>query len=395
MGEGIPGAQAAFPSREINAAMTIFDMPWAVAVRQLAMALMLAMPALAMAEDVEVALDLYHFAGDLDAGQRDALLASPDWKVSASYKPVVSVPGITASWSKCGFLALPCLRDDAETITLTGSAIRRQGTELRFSLPHYVGVRRFRLDYVNISLRLPGQANHSELATYFYVDHQEGASVSPVILQADAFLLAGALSMQGESFRPRDYCPDQQECQEKSGSGRYVFRPRHRFAFYRQGYLFPGPAQPLRQPIPPELADKKIYRASLHTRQIDGHRIDFVDISAADKREDCFSNDLKYEIVYVDGEAISFSRRYPDPAQCRGRYQRIEWGNDGKPLAFGGMRVNWINHGSSVTYFDWKADCRSVAAGNHGACNLPAPTPAQQAEIRAEAKRVRGWFLSR
>ena len=83
----------------------------------------------------------------------------------------------------------------------------------------------------------------------------------------------------------------------------------------------------------------------------------------------------------------------PDPVKCRGHYQHIEWGNDGKPLAFGGMQVDWTNHGSSVTYFNWTDNCLTVSEGNHNKCNISPPTPAQEAEIRVEAKRVRGLFL--
>ena len=360
----------------------------------MAVALAVTVP-VASAGDVEVALDLYHFAGNLSVEQRDALLASPDWKVQASYSPLASVPGITASWSKCGFLSLPCLRDDGEDIILTGSAIRRQGTELRFSLPRYVGVRRFRLAYVSVSLQLPEQRGQSNLLTYFYINRKDGVKTSPVVLQAGTFLLAGTLSVQGESFQARYDCSDLLDCSAKADNGRYGFPARHRFSFYRQGYLFPDPAQSLGPPLPAELAEMKIYRAVLHTRQEDGHRIDFVDIAATENRDGCSSDDLQYEILYVDGAVIAFSRRMPDPdpAQCRGHYQHIEWGNDGKPLAFGGMQVDWINHGSSVTYFNWRDNCLSVSEGNHNKCNIPPPTAIQEAEIRAEAKRVREWFF--
>lgn len=366
--------------------------------RQLIAALLwLATATLAVADnEIEVALDLYHFAGNLDIEQRDALLASPDWKVSASYSPLVSVPGVTASWAKCGFLQLPCLRDHDEEIVLTGSALRRQGTELRFNLPRYKGVRRFRLSYVNVSLPLKRPDSLSGLSTYFFVTREDGVHVSPVVLEAGAFLLAGTLRMEGEAFRARHFCPDREECWKKIEKGRYEFRPRHRFAFYRLAYLFPDKGRSLQQPLPGELENKKIYRATLSTRQVDGHRIDFVDVSATENRNDCSSDDLQYEILYVDGKPITYSRRMPDPdpGQCRGHYRRIEWGNDGKPITFGGMLVEWINHGSSITYFNWNARCDSVVAGNFSECNIPPPTAVQEAEIKADARRVREWFAA-
>src|SRR6185369_11710954 len=93
--------------------------------------------------DVEVEIDLHNVAGNLSTAQRDALLADPGWRVSASYAPLLSVPGVTASWSRCGFLSLPCLADDSETVSLSGADIRREGTRIGFSLPRYVGIRRF------------------------------------------------------------------------------------------------------------------------------------------------------------------------------------------------------------------------------------------------------------
>ena len=61
---------------------------WIGMFRRFLMAVVLAMTVtVASAGDVEVALDLCHFACNLSVEQLDALLASPDWKVQASYGP--------------------------------------------------------------------------------------------------------------------------------------------------------------------------------------------------------------------------------------------------------------------------------------------------------------------
>ena len=366
-------------------------------VRYLTMALMLAAATAATASDVEVTLDLYHFTGNLTVEQRDALLASPGWQVKAGYLPVISVPWVTASWSKCGFLSLPCLQDDTEEIALPGSAIHSQGTQLHFSVPLHVGLRRFRLAYINLRLPLPGGYTVPDLSVDIYTNTNDGVSTSPVVLKSGTFLIAGTLRMRGGIFQARYDCPDRQQCWEKTENGRYAFRPSHRFGFYNQSYLFPDPAQPIRQPLPAELAHSTIYDATRHTHQVDGHRIELIDISANESRENCSSNDRQYEILFVDGEAITFSQTFPDPdpTLCCSHHRHIEWGNDGKPLTFGGMRVESTNRGSSVTYFNWNSGCRSVVAGNTSECNTPAPTPTREDEFRSEATRVRKWFLDR
>lgn len=344
--------------------------------------------------NVEVEIDLYHLAGNLTAAQRDELLADPGWTVRASYAPLFSVPGVTASWSRCGFLSLPCLVDDAETVSLSGAEISREGTRFRFSLPRYVGIRRFRLAHVGIEMAKNPYDSFKRPEIYFFVSDQDGTSRSPVLLDGGGFVLAGSLTMKGAQFRPRYSCPDSENCWSMDAQGAYLFKPKHRFAFYRHGYQFPGKEATLLQPLPAELKGMKIYHATLKSRRIDGHLVELLDISTTENRADCSSDDLQYEILYVDGEAIHYSKRMPDPdpAQCRGHYRQIEWDDAARPLSYGGMVIAWINHGSSTTYLNWDANCTAQEPGNHNRCNGPPPDIALEAEIRADARRVRAWF---
>lgn len=348
-------------------------------------------PALA---DVEVEIDLFHLAGNLTVAQRDELLADPGWSVRATYAPLLSVPGVTASWSRCGFLSFPCLADDAETVRLSSAEIHREGTRFRFSLPRYVGIRRFRLAHVGIEMAKTPYDSFKRPETYFFVSDQNGTNRSPVVLDGGSFVLAGSLTTKGAQFRQRHGCPDSDTCWGTNGQGAYLFKPQHRFAFYRHGYQFPDKEATLLRPLPVELKGMKIYRATLKSRQIDGHRVELLDISATENRADCSSDDLQYEILYVDGEAIRYSRRMPDsdPTQCRGHYRQIEWDDARRPVSYGGMLVAWVNHGSSITYTNWAANCTAVESGNYGRCNSPAPDAALEADIRADARRVRAWF---
>jgi hypothetical protein len=346
--------------------------------------------------------DLYHFAGNLSQAQRDALLASPQWKVSASYSPRILIPGITAHWGKDGvFFQMLTLLGDTKTVELTGSEIQRQGTELRFSLPKQMGFPQFRLSSFRISLPLAGFDNEFRLDEMYFVEEDKtGRNELPALLKASTFFLAGALKTQGMLFRGSNQDPGTYGHGWMDGSGEFGFWPLHRFAFYRQPSFFqdkPGHFQyepKSLDPLPAELRNMKIYRATMLTRRIDGHRIDFVDISATEEREDCSSDDLKYEILYVDGMPISYTRRNPDPKQCRVHYRYIEWGSDGKPFKFGGTLDERGNHGSQVSNLNWNANCRSVDSGKYSVCDAPPPTQVQIAEVVADARRVRGWFFS-
>lgn len=348
-------------------------------------------PALA---NVEVEIDLYHLAGNLTAAQRDELLADPGWMIRATYMPLFSVPGVTASWSRCGFLSLPCLKDDAQMVSLSDAEIRREGTRLRFSLPRYVGIRRFRLTHVGIEMPKKTYDSFKRPETDFFVSDQDGTNRSPVLFDGGGFVLAGSLTMKGGRFRPRYSCPNSESCWGVDAQGTYLFKPKHRFAFYRHSYQFPGKEATLLQPQPAELNGMKIYHATLKSRRIDGHLVERLDISATEDRADCYSDDRQYEIIYVDGEVIRYSKRMPDPdpAQCRGHYRQIEWDDAARPQSYSGMVIAWVNGGSSITYLNWDANCTAQEPGNHNRCNSPPPSISLEAEIRADARRVRSWF---
>jgi len=383
--------------REISAALTI--------VKKFFLALLAGLcvgQSASASDQVQFVFDLYHFAGNLSQAQRDALLASPQWKVAANYSLTIAIPGITAHWGSTGLLNMPTLVGNTKTVVLTGNAIQRQGTQLRFVLPNQISFP-YRLSSFQISLPLTGFDNDFRLDEMYLVeDDKTGHNELPALFKASTFFLAGTLKTQGMLFRGNNQDPRTYGHGWMDGSGKFGYWPLHRFTFYRESFLFqdkPGHFQndpKSLDPLPAELRNMKIYRSTMNTRQIDGHRIDFVDISATKERENCYSGDFTYEIVYVDGMPISYSRKSPDPdpAQCRGHYRSMEWGSDGKPFKHGGGLVEWVNNGSSVTYSDWNANCRAVAGGNNSNCNAPPPTQDQIAVIVADALRVRGWFIS-
>src|SRR5574343_781965 len=321
-------------------------------------------PALA---DVEVVFDFYHLAGNLSVAQRDALLADPGWQVSASYSPLISVPGVTASWSRCGFLSLPCLQDDHETVNLSGAEIRRDGTRLSFRLPGYVGLRRFRLANVNLRLAKNPYDSIQRPELFILMDPKTSSDQAPVAVDGGSFILAGSLTVKGTPFRVGSPgSVDGDVVWRQNELGPYVFMPQHRFALYRQPYQFSG-KEVSWSAIPQAFAGMHLYRAILRSVVVDGHRIESVDIAASQERGDCYSNHLDYRILYVDGEAIQYVRTMPDPdlAQCHTYFRRMAWDDAGRVLSYDTSVTNWINHGSSVEYADWSVNCSKQASGNY------------------------------
>lgn len=344
--------------------------------------------------DVEVEVDLYHVAGNLTVAQRDALLGDPGWQVSAGYAPLLSVPGVTASWSRCGLLNLPCLSDDQETVNLSGKDIRHDGTRLSFRLPGYVGIRRFRLAHVSLTLAKNTYDSIKRLEISFFVYNKDGTDHAPVQLDGGSFILAGSLKTKGVLFRSISYGSvngDMLSGEDERGG--YTFMPKHRFAFYRHPYQYLG-KEVTWSSTPRDFVGTKLYRATLRSVVVDGHRIESIDIAATQMREDCYSDDLEYEIYYVDGEAIRYMRRMPDTdrTQCHGRFRQMEWDDSGRVVSYNTALTSWVNHGSSVAYTNWAANCVKQVSGNFSKCNSPAPGSAIEADIRADARRVRAWF---
>ncbi|MDR0787002.1 MAG: hypothetical protein LBG44_03955 [Gemmatimonadota bacterium] len=321
--------------------------------------------------DIDARLDLYSFAGNLDVAQYAALLADPGWTVSGSYAPLVKVPGVTASWKRGGFLNLPYLEADGKTLTLQGDEIRREGTNLRFRLPRHTGFLRYRLTYVTVGLAPNPYDRITPLEVPFAVTSRGSEGRSPVIVNGGSFQLRGSLTVTGAGLKVASIADWGQDAQ-----GRYRFPPMHRFSLYRYGYQFTVRDVKPSEPLPDDLQGRKIYQATLDARDTGGHRIEYIEILSAKGEDDgrIDSDRLNYKILYVDGEPISYTQD-----RGNGQYRKIEWGDDGRPTYFDGPRLN--------TALPWNRFCSST-----GRCDTPEPSAELEADVRADARRVRGWF---
>ena len=359
----------------------------------------------AMAADdmIEFAMDLHSASGDLSAAQKQDLLAQ-EWRVLALYYPKTTTMGLNSSWSRCGFLSTPCLQSDTENVTLPASAVRREGEVLHFALPKRSPERGFsQLEHVIVRTQLNRERDPFTLEFSAALGAEgEGSAHFPVVLNGGAYLLTGTMHVQGRSFTGMSGCNLSLpvECVGwDEAKGRYTFRTRHPYALYFQIFnpqnVFDLPAKELKKPYPSALAQVDIFRAQMFEQRKEGRHITLINIEgrqSESKGQRCFSNDVVYQILWVDQQLVRYLRRYPDPNQCVGHVDDLEWGAKGELLMYSGMRVDWVNHGSRVTYFDWNTFCEKIDSTSFQKCNAAPATAAKIAEVRAQAQKVRAWF---
>lgn len=360
---------------------------------------------------IQITVDLFHFSGNISEQQRADLLASPDWEIRGSYAPSIAIPGITAHWETCGFWSTTCLVDTYEDLYVVPAEIKRQGAQLQFSLPRRLSPL-YKIEDVRI--RQPfSRAIDVDMQIHLSDD---GVETSPVVFEAKTFLLAGTLTMRGGRFTEPFYCPSKY-CWGLSANGQqYTFRPAHRFAYYDKNIIYYDnhvDAQKLPEPLPDELRDKKIYRALMYTMQVDSHRIDYVEVEG---RVDgpCHSyRNHEYHILYVDGTPIKYASMIPDAdaSRCKDHRVEMEWGNDGNVISATGKYFEEINGRSvwsdmstgecttdngysSGRYLDWNVSCAGSDAGSRHTCKTAPPTADKIQQVKSDAQRVRGWFVS-
>ncbi len=352
----------------------------------------------AVASEITFVLDLYHLAGNLTAQQQSELIASTQWEIVGYYSPTVSIPGVTSSLvARCGFLQMPCIKEDIASVNVPKAEIHHEGNHLRFTLPKRVSWRRFRLDSIDLRLPVDNINRINKLETRIWVlEKGEGAAMRPIGFEGDGFVIGGSVSIEGDMSLGRVDTPQALEhSRERPTQDGYEFMPMHRYAMSHQGYLFPGETLALPEPLPPELQGLKIFRAYMKSLRDDQHLIEYVDISATQERPDCSSDYLQYDIVFVDGMPVRYMSTNPDEddKQCRGHYLGVEWDNDNRVMAFNGMTVDYINGGSSVTYDRWHAFCLERATGSMDDCNGAGPSDEQIARVLENARKVRQWFI--
>ena len=364
---------------------------------------------------VQITLDLSHYSGDITEQQRADLLASSDWEISGIYTPSILIPGITAHWETCGLLwSTSCLIGDRKKVYVAPAEIKREGTQMKFSLPMRSSTM-FKIDAVSIRSPL---YKVSKVEIWVNLT-DEGVAASPVFLQGDTFLLAGTLTMQGRLFNAPFSCPDK-HCWGSSNKGQqYTFKPTHRFAYYDDSNIYYKrniKAVNLPKQLPEELHDKEVYHALMYTMQVDSYRIDYVDIAARDNKR-CHSYGAhEYHILYVDGIPIKYASMIPDAdaSLCKDNRVEMAWGNDGNVISAIGKHFEETKHDNEVPvdvyrqpreftidngysagrYLDWNTTCAGGVVGSDQACKTTAPTPEQIRQIQSDAQRVRGWFIT-
>lgn len=349
--------------------------------------------------EVVVTLELDGVAGNLDAHGLETLAASRDWKISGTYAPRIGIPGLTAHWSSCSLLSLPCLVDEEEVVRLEPQQIRRDGNRLHFSLPRYARARLFEI--LALSIRppaAPGSSNGYAAEVDFPLAGTHAASVSaPLVFEGAGHEIGGRMAMTGGRFSADDPCALTGYCEQPIGSGNYRFPPKSRFFKFSDPSVLSGEGVSLSAPYPQELrAAKHLYRATMKSTLVDGHAIDVIDIASIVERQACFSNSLDYSIILVDGAAVAYAHAWPngDAASCRSRTRAMSFDDLGHPISASGTSNDEIDGGSNITSRDWSLHCTRTEQADMARCNAPAPTADDVLAVQADARRVRSWFNS-
>ncbi|RDU98901.1 hypothetical protein [Trinickia dinghuensis] len=158
-------------------------------------------------ENVDVTVNVTHIGGDLTPVQLGEMLRSPKVRVRASYYPSSNIPGVTAHWSRCGFLMLPCLEPEEQTVELPGDQITRTPTQVSFSIPPQAGNASYQLQFIEIDLPAPYQLDNPGQIYSVVFDlsiNCHGCLAKPRrFLQQDragTFELGGRLDVTGATF---------------------------------------------------------------------------------------------------------------------------------------------------------------------------------------------------
>lgn len=350
-------------------------------------------------------LSLDHLSGNITAEQRAQVLQSPNARVDATYSPNVQIPGINAHMSRCGFLAMPCVTPDEETMAIHSAHVDTRDGRITFSVPLTSAKRSFPLQTMRIVLpfnelpdALPGEQGNGFDLSLTSTAEKNARRTMPIWLSSPYRALGGTLVLSdADGFAAQGGLPG--ELASNSWDPPYIFYPRNRFAGYADPSNTPFPVlQALHLPYPPGLTGmKEIYRADIQGGWVDGHWLERVDVSAKRKKdENCFVADLEYRILWVDGKLTHYSDKYSDPrdGQCTGGFRRLDFDDEGKVIAFDDSVVDMVDVGTHVTYRNWNSTCSTAPQQPGPSCTIDPPTADQISELLKSATLVRQWFRS-
>lgn len=342
-----------------------------------------------------IELTLPGLSGNIDASQRARLLTSDQTVARARYGPSVAIPGINASIDRCGFLLMPCVRQDSEFRDLPATHVDPEHATLRFAVP-LAGPRvGYQLQSVSIQLpfeqMFPREFGLQRLGLSRATRDLRARQVAPVDVGTPTRRLQGSVRLSGAEFHVDGL--HQLDVINFGDGPPYRFKPRHRFAGYATDAV-PGWFQTSPRPALPEIDGAGVIRASLAAAWVDGHWLERIEVLV--KRAHLRCRAPRYQLLTVNGAIVHFVQ---DEAKvhetgCIERYARMSRDDAGKVIEFHSHEETAQEGAVRALARDWHSLCAVDKTPRSGTCTAPEPTATQIAAVDAAARRVRGWFAA-
>ncbi len=361
------------------------------------------------ARQLEIELDIQHVGGQLEVAELESLLASPDLSIEATYHPKRLIAGVTATRQRTmpfGSRLFPI----PHQLLLKGAQIERRGRTLRFKVAEQAPAPKgYRLLALALSVPIaPGPGRPQPTLQISLPPPPESGGVHQSALVARAGTLDLGMRVRqhwsGSSQEAQRQLPSCGGDAIEVDAERYLFRPRHRFEGYFD-FLGPTvqsdpPSNPppgqqsfqLREPYPQPLTGWALSRNHLVRLTLTNGVVDRLSIYAQQQGADDCQRSRMYEMLFADGQLVSFERSLYETACNEGEEifgsgpsVTASWLADGSLVRF----VESAGNGSPARIFD---SFNAKQAAVCGTSEPPPPAESVQA-LQEEARLLREAFL--
>lgn len=345
---------------------------------------------LVQARTLEVELEIQHIGGSLSAAELQAMLASPQLGVTATFEPRWLIPGVTARLERVmpiGSRLFPILHD----LELTGATLERGPRRLHFRIAEVPeGYRSYRLSQLRIALPLQTAQGSPEVFSINLADLPEPGQAQQLGLLASHHGLELGIRLRYRwSNAPTQLTLVAQQCDrhvQLIDAEHYRFRPRHPFAHLFRELASDVQSDPPRQPRP----DQRSYRLSAslpdflqgwhlqrqHLLQLQRgpHQLERLTLAAERGNHPTCQERIRYEALFADGQLVELEASL----SCSGAEQS-QW-----------LAASWLADGSLATLSSSEGEQPSRAwdafIASQPGCASDDPTPSLPALQRQQQR---------
>jgi len=300
---------------------------------------------LVQARSLDVQLQIQHIAGPLSAAELQAMLASPQLKVIATFEPRWLIPGVTARLERTlpvGSRLFPILHD----LELSGTALERGPRDLHFRIDEVpTGQRSYRLSQLRIALPLQTAQGSPEVFSISLADLPEPGQARKLGLLASHHGLELGIRLRYRwSNAPAQLTLAAQQCDrhvQPIDAEHYRFRPRHPFAHLFRELASDVQSDPPRQPrpgqrsyrlsasLPDFLQGWHLQRQHLLQLQRGTHQLERLTLAAERGNHPACQERISYEALFADGQLVELEASLSCSGAEQSQWFAASWLADG------------------------------------------------------------------